>query len=213
MTSCFGCLSRVLAVVLCVGILLAAVWLFARSSGTLSNPLPGAAGTAAPVVAAVASPGPTPEADASASAQRKLNAVEQAVRAAPHGSQKPVSVTLTEAEVNALADPMLQSAKSFPLQNPHVAISGGLVTVDGRMPVGNGSVPVAATATAQVNAGIPHLVLQDARVAGLPAPQTMVDQLSSEVDNRFRLTGTDVPFLVQSVTLGDHSVTVAGVTK
>jgi len=206
-------LSRALAVALCVGVLLAAVWLFARSSGRLSNTLPGTAATAAPVIAAAASPEPTAEANAAASAQQKLNAVEQAVRAAPPGSHKPVSVTLTEAEVNALADPVLQSAKSFPLQSPHVAISGGLVTVNGRMPVGNGSLPVAASATAQVNAGIPHLVLQDVRIAGLPAPQTMVDQLSSEVDSRFRLTGSDVPFLVQSVTLGDHSVTVAGVTR
>jgi hypothetical protein len=61
--------------------------------------------------------------------------------------------------------------------------------------------------------GVPTLAVTNVQASGITAPQGIVRQVSDQVSNSLRLTPDDLPITVQAVTLGNHSMTVTGVTK
>lgn len=206
----FGCLIRlVTVVVICAVLIVGALWLSRGQTAPPSAALPTPSASASTTVSAA----PTADANAAATAKRKLDAAIRAAQAAPAGSHRPITLTLTEAEVNALAAPELASDPQFPLQQASVHILPGRLVVDGQAALGPATVPVAVTGTVAVQGGVPTLTVSGVQASGISAPQSMVNQLSDQLAASLRLTPADLPITVQRVTLADHALTITGVTK
>lgn len=209
----FSCLARfVTVVVICAALIGGALWL---SRGQTTPPGANIPTPMAAVAATTASSSLSTSADTNAAvtAKRKLDAAIRTAQAAPPGSHRPVTVTLTEAEVNAIAAPELANDPQFPLQQPTVHVLPGRLVVDGQAALGPATVPVAVTGTVAVQGGVPTLTIAGVQASGITAPQSMVKQLSDQLATSLRLTPADLPITVQQVTLADRSLTIAGVTK
>jgi hypothetical protein len=122
-------------------------------------------------------------------------------------------LTLSEAEVNAIAVPELERDADFPLQQPSVQLLAGNVVLTGKAALGPTLLPVAVTGNVTVHAGVPVLTVTGVQAGGLDAPPGMVNQVSRQLTNSLRLTPADLPITVQQVTIGDHKMTVVGVTN
>lgn len=213
MRSLAGCLLRFATVaVVCLVLFVGVLWLARThtlpSSFAVTTPSPGPLNTpAAPGGTA------TPDPSAAASARRKLAAVVRTATATPPGRHQPVQVTLNEAEVNAIAVPELESEANFPLRQPSVQLLPGRVILHGQAAFGPTLLPIAVTGNIVVKAGVPMLTVTGVQAGGFDAPQSMVNQVSNQLTNSLRLTPADLPITVQQVTIGDHAMTVVGVTK
>jgi hypothetical protein len=213
MRSPFGCLVGLVSVLaVCMVLFAGVLWLAGGFSA-----VPGQAATPAtgPAVAEAAVPGPTatPDANAASSAKQKLAVAMRTATAAAPGSHQPVSLTLSEAEVNAIAVPEMESDADFPLQQPSIQILPGKVILNGQAPLGPTLLPVSVTGSVDLTDGVPTLAVTSVQASGITAPQGIVRQVSDQVSNSLRLTPDDLPITVQAVTLGNHSMTVTGVTK
>lgn len=206
-----GCLVRVLVLAV-VGLAAFAVVLWAAAarpgSAAIATPTPVVSG--APAVVATAAP---VESSAATAGRQKLAAAERTAQAAPAGSHQPVTVTLTEAEVNAIAVPALEKEPNFPIQQPRIVLQSGQATVQGQAAVGPALLPVAVAGDVAVDGGVPRFIVTGVHAGGIAAPKSLVDQLTGELNSRFTLTPADLPITVQTVTVGDHTLTIAGVTK
>lgn len=211
MTTVFGCITRIATVgVICVALFAAALWLAdGRKTG---GPIPSTP-VAVPLSALPASPTAAAEVQPAATAEAKLRAAEQTARTAPPGSHQPVSVTLSEAEVNALAVPQLEGDRNFPLRQPSIQILPGQFIVRGLAPVGPVTLPVTVTGTVAVQNGVPVLTVTGVQASGVQTPQNLVQQISDQLATNLRLTPASLPIMVQRVDLGAHTVTISGVTK
>jgi hypothetical protein len=213
MVRLLGCVTRLLVLAV-AGLAAFAVVLWAASAHQATDatapptPESGAAASAAPA----ATPAPV-DAGAAATGRQKLVAAERTAQAAPAGSHQPVTVTLTEAEVNAIAVPELEKETSFPLKQPRVLLQTGQVAVQGQAAMGPALLPVTVAGNVAVDGGVPRFVVTSVRAGGIAAPQSLVDQLTGELNSRFTLTPEELPITVQSVTVGDHTLTISGVTK
>jgi hypothetical protein len=200
---------RLLAVVVvCLALFAAVLWF---AGGRNAGPVPAASATASPATAPVSAA--TPNATAVASARQKLAAAMHAASTAAPGSHQPVSLTLSEAEVNAIAVPELESEASFPLQQPSVQILPGKLILNGQAALGPTTLPVAVTGSVGLVDGVPTLTVTSVQASGLNAPDSIVRQVSDQLAANLRLTPADLPITVQQVLLGEHTLTVAGVTK
>jgi hypothetical protein len=213
MRSPFGCLVGLVSVLaVCMVLFAGVLWLAGGFSA-----VPGQAATPAtgPAVAEAAVPGPTatPDANAASSAKQKLAVAMRTATAAAPGSHQPVSLTLSEAEVNAIAVPEMENDADFPLQQPSIQILPGKVILNGQAPLGPTLLPVSVTGSVDLTDGVPTLAVTNVQASGITAPQGIVRQVSDQVSNSLRLTPDDLPITVQAVTLGNHSMTVTGVTK
>jgi hypothetical protein len=213
MRSPFGCLVGLVSVLaVCMVLFAGVLWLAGGFSA-----VPGQAATPAtgPAVAEAAVPGPTatPDANAASSAKQKLAVAMRTATAAAPGSHQPVSLTLSEAEVNAIAVPEMESDADFPLQQPSIQILPGKVILNGQAPLGPTLLPVSVTGSVDLTDGVPTLAVTNVQASGITAPQSVVQQVSHQVSDSLRLTPDDLPITVQAVTLGNHSMTVTGVTK
>jgi hypothetical protein len=213
MRSPFGCLVGLVSVLaVCMVLFAGVLWLAGGFSA-----VPGQAATPAtgPAVAEAAVPGPTatPDANAASSAKQKLAVAMRTATAAAPGSHQPVSLTLSEAEVNAIAVPEMESDADFPLQQPSIQILPGKVILNGQAPLGPTLLPVSVTGSVELTNGVPTLAVTNVQASGITAPQSVVQQVSHQVSDSLRLTPDDLPITVQAVTLGNHSMTVTGVTK
>jgi hypothetical protein len=213
MRSPFGCLVGLVSVLaVCMVLFAGVLWLAGGFSA-----VPGQAATPAtgPAVAEAAVPGPTatPDANAASSAKQKLAVAMRTATAAAPGSHQPVSLTLSEAEVNAIAVPEMESDADFPLQQPSIQILPGKVILNGQAPLGPTLLPVSVTGSVDLTDGVPTLAVTNVQASGITAPQSVVQQVSHQLSDSLRLTPDDLPITVQAVTLGNHSMTVTGVTK
>lgn len=208
-----GCLLRLATVVIvCLALFAGVLWL---AGGRTQPPGPTIATPSPAPLSTPAAPGHTvtPDAGAAAGARRKLAAVVQTATAAPAGSHEPVQVTLSEAEVNAVAVPELENDADFPLQQPSVQLLPGRVVLHGQAALGPTLLPVAVTGSVSITAGVPMLTVISVQAGGFDAPQSLVNQVSDQLASSLRLTPSDLPITVQRVTVGDHTMTMAGVTK
>jgi hypothetical protein len=213
MRSPFGCLVGLVSVLaVCMVLFAGVLWL---AGGFSAVPGQAAAPATGPAVAEAAVPGPTatPDANAASSAKQKLAVAMRTATAAAPGSHQPVSLTLSEAEVNAIAVPEMESDADFPLQQPSIQILPGKVILNGQAPLGPTLLPVSVTGSVDLTDGVPTLAVTNVQASGITAPQSVVRQVSDQVSNSLRLTPDDLPITVQAVTLGNHSMTVTGVTK
>lgn len=213
MRSPFGCLAGLVSVLaVCMVLFAGVLWLAGGHSavpGQVATPVTG------PVVAEAAAPRATatPDANAASSAKQKLAVAMRTATAAAPGSHQPVSLTLSEAEVNAIAVPEMENDADFPLQQPSIQILPGKVVLNGQAQLGPTLLPVAVTGSVGLTDGVPTLAVTSVQASGITAPHGIVRQVSDQVSNSLRLTPDDLPITVQAVTLGNHTMTVAGVTK
>jgi hypothetical protein len=213
MRSPFGCLLGLVSVLaVCLVLFVGVLWLAGGRSAATGQAAPPAT---SPVVNEPTAPrsAATPDANAASSAKQKLAVAMHTATAAAPGSHQPVSVTLSEAEVNAIAVPEMENDADFPLQQPSIQILPGKVILNGRAPLGPTLLPVAVTGSVGLTDGVPTLAVTSVQASGITAPQSIVRQVSDQVSNSLRLTPEDLPITVQAVTLGDHTMTVTGVTK
>jgi hypothetical protein len=209
----FGCLLRLFTVLVVCLIFFVGVlwWAGGRSDVPGPEPTPAVAqvdGRAAQPLATA-----TPDAAAATTAKQKLAAAMRTATAAAPGSHQPVSLTLSEAEVNAIAVPEMEGDADFPLQQPSIQILPGKLILNGQAPLGPTLLPVAVTGSVGLTDGVPTFSVTGVQASGINAPQSVVRQVSDQVTNSLRLTPADLPIRVQQVTLGDHTMTVQGVTK
>lgn len=208
-----GCVTRVLVLVV-VGLAAFGIVLWAASAHQTSDAVASPTPEAAAAVAAVPAATPAPvDASAAATGRQKLVAAERTAQAAPAGSHEPMTVTLSEAEVNAIAVPELEKETSFPLKQPRVLLQNGQAVVQGQAAMGPALLPVDVAGTVAVSDGVPRFVVTGVHAGGIAAPRSLVDQITAELNTRFTLTPADLPITVQSVTVGDHAITIKGVTK
>ena len=208
MSALFGCLVRVCVVAaVCLALFAGVLWF---AGGNSASPSPVAVSVATPAADLATA---TPDANAAATARAKLAAADHTATSAAPGSHRPVTVTLSEAEVNAIAVPALESEANFPLQQPSVQILPGQVILNGQAAFGPTTLPVAVTGSVDVQGGVPTLTVLRVQAGGISAPQSIVNQLRNQIATSLRLTPADLPITVQQVTLGSHTLTVTGVTK
>jgi hypothetical protein len=212
MSTLFGCLVRLCVVAaVCLALFAGVLW-FAGGNRAAPSPIV-AVSTVAPVAPAADVPTATPDANAAATARAKLAAADHTATSAPPGSHQLVTITLSEAEVNAIAVPELESQANFPLQQPSVQILPGQVILNGQAAFGPTTLPIAVTGSVDVQGGVPTLTVLRVQAGGISAPQSIVNQVRNQIATSLRLTPADLPITVQQVTLGSHTLTVMGATK
>jgi len=174
------------------------------------------AAVAAPVaVNAAGSPVALPPAQ---SADQKIRALERQITTATPGAHAPISVTFTEAELNAKLRQQAQETSNLPLENPTIALSPGVVMVSG-VYTGSGMprVPIGIGLHVTAQDGSVAATVQSVEVSGLPVPIDTVpqvrDRISSVLQQSLNRQSSSLPVYVTDVRVGVHNLTVEGTTK
>lgn len=213
------CCTLVLFLLVCA--LLGASFVAYRSFSTRQAPAAAKAPAAAPAstaptaVNAAGSPIPLPPGQ---SFDQKVSAVERVVASAPPGAHTPISVAVTEAELNAKLGQQPIKGASFELASPTIELTPGNVTVRG-VYTGSGfqGVPMGVTMSLRAQDGklVPTVERVDVNGLNVPlgvAPQVR-DQLTSQLQRALDRESAGLPVIVTNVQVGSHVMTVEGTTK
>lgn len=152
------------------------------------------------------------------SLDQKVGALEREVASATPGSRKPVSIAVTEAELNAKLGQQTIKSASFQLASPTVELTPGLVTVRG-VYTGSGfeGVPMGVSMTVSAQNGTIVPTVDRVDVNGLTVPLGVVPQLRDQITSQLRRAleqqSATLPLVVTNVQVGSHMMTVEGTTK
>jgi hypothetical protein len=150
---------------------------------------------------------------ADASARAKLNTLLSVIRSAPRLSHRPVTTTLSQAEVNALVVEQLQQNPNFPLRNPYIVLKPDHVLLIGDYDVSFVTMTVTTDMTVSVDNGVPKVHVQSIQADGVDVPASVSDSLNQQIAQQTQSSLSDYPFTVQQISIGDGTMTVSGVTK
>jgi hypothetical protein len=165
--------------------------------------------SAAPTAAA---PAAAPTAVSAANVAQRLVTTESAIRqSAAAGKHQPYSVTITEAELNALiAQSLVSGQVQAPVSDVSTAIQPGQVVVSGQAKVGVLSAPFTMTAVPRAAAGKAQLQVSGATFSGVAMPSAMSSQLLALFDSN-NLLG-DLPLTVTSFQANQGALVLQGTT-
>ncbi|KPL74333.1 hypothetical protein ADN00_13595 [Ornatilinea apprima] len=142
-------------------------------------------------------------------AQSAVNTLEEA--ADQLGQSGATTIQLTESQLSALLANQLAGAESGGFSNPQVQIEGEQIWVVGNIQQGPISVGVQLTLAAVKDAaGKPSIQLQSVDFGQFPAPQSMVDNLSSFVNTSINqaMSETAGELEIVDLVVGNDAITI-----
>ena len=139
----------------------------------------------------------------------QIAALEALMDGNHHG--QPFTLTLTDAELaNTVAYFIAESNGAIPFSDVSVTIGNDQLVVNGKARGGAFVVPVRATLTASVANGVPVFAIEDVGLGRTPLPTFVRDQVIQQANAALDLSAYDLGVTLQSLTLGDHLVTIVG---
>ena len=166
------------------------------------------AAVVAPAVAA-SPPGAAPDA---AAVEARLSSTEARIQQdANAGRHEPISVTISDAELNALlADELAKSGSQVPVTDAQAASVPGQVLVTGHVKASVLTAPFSLAAQPQVTNGKAQLRVAGISFGGLPVPQAIASQITGAVSSDDLLG--NVPLTVTSFRAEQGQVVLTGTT-
>lgn len=127
-----------------------------------------------------------------------------------------ISLTVTESQITSLLAEKLQSESQPILYNPQVLLQNGEIQVYGQAIAGTIKANVRIVITVTIDPeGKPVLTISSADFGPLPAPDMLINQFSSFLDQAF--TGAVGPAMtglrIENITIADGVMTLSGRTK
>jgi hypothetical protein len=160
----------------------------------------------------IGTPAPAPTAVSATGVAQRLTATESSIRQnAAAGKHQAYTVTISEAELNALIAQSLASGQvQAPVSGVSAAIQPGQVVVSGQAKLGILGAPFSMTATPHVDAGKAQLQVSGATFGGVAMPAALSSQLLALFDSS-NLLG-DVPLTVTSFQATQGALVLQGTT-
>ncbi len=158
---------------------------------------------------------PTQTAKNAASFDQKVGSLETQVKS---GSKQPVSLELTQEEVNAKVAQELSSipGDDKPIKNVDVKLQQDSAVVTGVASLGGQEVPIEAQVKVGTSGGLLNVDVTSLKAAGLPVPDPVKEQLVQQAETAMGgkdLNALDVGIDLNSVKLSDGKVLIDGQTR
>jgi uncharacterized protein YpmS len=156
-------------------------------------------------------PKPTQIPVSTQSVQELEDEIESAIATAQGGG--PIELTFTEQQLTSLAATELQSQQDLGVRDVQVLLRNGQIQITGTVERSGINLPFNVSLTVSVDAqGIPHTSIVDASVGPLPVPQSMQDQITSQLDQVIASQYAS-NVVVDSITIDDGYMTIRGHTQ
>lgn len=136
--------------------------------------------------------------------------------AATAQSGQPVTLTVTEQQLTSLVAFELQSQEQPIMTDPQVRLQNGQIIVTGNVTQQGISAPLNAVLTPSVDAqGKPHFEIVSAKVGPLPVPQSILDNLTEQMNRSFasELSAQTDNMIIEDIAIGDGVMTITGKTR
>jgi uncharacterized protein YpmS len=159
-------------------------------------------------------PEPTPIPVSTESIEELEQEIEDAVATAQSGG--PVELTFTEQQLTSLAAAQLESQPDTPVKDIQVSLRNGQVEITGTAERSGLDLPFSVTLTISVDAqGTPRSSIVDASVGPLPVPQSILDQVTAQLDQVIasQYASNTHNMVVESITIYDGYMTIKGHTR
>lgn len=125
-------------------------------------------------------------------------------------------ITFTEAQLTSALALELQSQQDMPLSEPQVYLRDGQIQLTGKVSQNGITAPMQVDLTIEANVqGGLHYQIVSAKLGPLPLPQSMVNQLSSQLDQTIakNLSPATHNLFIESVNIADGQMTISGHTR
>ncbi len=160
-----------------------------------------------------AAPTPTPSPiPVSTQAVQSLELTAQAAAQQARTSGK-VTLTMDETQLTSLVALELQKQPNPEISDPQVLLRDGQVQILGNVHQSGITAPMQMNMTVSADAeGRPHYQVVSAKLGPMPLPQSLLDQLTSQVDSVFsEQIGPEVDkIFIESITIADGKMTIVG---
>ncbi len=166
-------------------------------------------GSFAPQAAPTPTPSPIP---VSTQAVQSLELTAQAAAKQAQTSGK-VTLTVDESQLTSLVALELQKQSNPVISDPQVLLRDGQVQILGNVNQSGITAPLQMNMTVSADAeGRLHYQVVSAKLGPLPLPQSLLDQLTSQVDSVFsEQIGPEADkIFIESITIADGKMTIVG---
>jgi uncharacterized protein YpmS len=126
---------------------------------------------------------------------------------------KPVTLSVTEADINSLAASKLEEMGEEMIQDPYVSLRDGKIIVTGKVTQSGITFDATISVVPAVTAdGRLSLSIESARISSFPVPDSMLESLSSELDNLMNSNlGSDLDkVFIEKIEIINGTITVTG---
>ena len=128
----------------------------------------------------------------------------------------PVTVTLTQEEVNSKVNAQLGTADlpdDLTVSNVNVNLKDGQISLSADLKYSIFSGRAGMTATVQIANGQPTVVVTAIDMGSLPIPQAMKDKLTGLISGASLFQESTAAFVTQNVQIADGEIIISGITK
>jgi hypothetical protein len=135
---------------------------------------------------------------------------------AQSSSGTPVSVTLTQEEVNSKVNAQLGTADlpaELTVSNVNVNLKDGQIFLSADVKYSIFSGRAGMTATVQIVNGQPTVVVTAVDMGSLPIPQSLKDKLTGLISGASLFQESTASFVTQNVQISDGEIIISGITK
>jgi hypothetical protein len=138
-------------------------------------------------------------------------ALQARLAAGQHG--EPYSLTLSDAELTALAAWSLANAPDIPFSRVTVQVAGDRVIADGVTRDLAVTVPVRVAGTLRAADGLPQVTIQDVSLGETPLPGFVRERVLREANASLDFSRYPLPVTVEAVELQSGGLTVRGMLR
>ena len=124
-----------------------------------------------------------------------------------------LTLSITEAQLTSLITQKLKEQPDIPIKDPQVYLRDGKIQFSATADQGNISMPLEVIIALGVDAqGMPTYQFLSAKVGPFPLPDTMIAQLSAQIDQILsaQLLAANAPVVLESITIADGVLTIKG---
>jgi uncharacterized protein YpmS len=131
-------------------------------------------------------------------------------------SGEPFSLVVTESQITSLINLELAKAQGVPVSDVKVYLRDGQATVQGRVEQNGMDFPLTVVLEISVDAeSALHYEVVSAKIGPLPVPESILDQLVSQLDQSFvaQYLPAANQVIIQTITIDDGQMAVTGYTR
>ena len=157
---------------------------------------------------------PTPVPVSSEAVEQLVDNIEDAVATASAGGT--VTLVMTEEQLSSLAAFEMQKSSNAEIQNLQIRLRDGLVKITGQVNESGLSLRAAIDVKITLDAqGKPHSEVVSAKVGPFSIPETMLNELTSELDHYLldQINSYGKQLVVEQITIADGRLTMVGTLK